>query len=75
MATIVAERCDMAKDATHSFGESYDTPFTTPKELRKILGKDASEMSDEELQKVGITLGKIALLLIHNQQIGDIDDN
>lgn len=68
----------MANGADHSssvLGEIRpDTPFTTPKELRKILGKDAKEMSDEELQKISITLGKIALLLIHNQEIGEIND-
>lgn len=70
---MIAERCDMAQDVAHSFGASYDTPFTTPKELRKILGNDAKDITDQELQQISITLGKIALLLTHNSEnLGEI---
>lgn len=65
----------MAKGASHAFSVSHDTPFTTPKELRKILGEDAKDITDQELQQIGITLGKIALLLVYNNEnLGDLEN-
>lgn len=52
--------------ASESSQPSLATPFISVKELRKILGKDAENLDDDYIRKVGITLGEMALTLTSN---------
>lgn len=46
--------------------KTTDAPFMSVKELRKVLGNDAKELSDEKIRELSVGLGKIALLLVDN---------
>ena len=49
--------------------KNSNAPFMSVKELRKVLGNDAKELSDEKIQKLSVGLGKIASLLVNNPKI------
>lgn len=46
--------------------KTTNAPFMSVKELRKVLGSDAKELSDEKIRELSVGLGKIALLLVDN---------
>lgn len=46
--------------------KTNDAPFMSTKELRKVLGSDAKELSDDKIRELSVGLGKIALLLVNN---------